>query len=96
MVDRSVSDNIAGLQAVVLAEFADSVLPQCAVVTGIRCLDNGSELPKRPRSSRRCIVRCRELSKAAEQPAQYIVHELADHASAPADAMNFKKAAALK
>lgn len=78
---RSVSDSIAGLQAAVLAGLAVSVFPQCAVVTGIRCLDNGSGLPKLPPIELVLRRKSRDLSDAAEQLARYIAHELGDPAS---------------
>jgi DNA-binding transcriptional LysR family regulator len=81
---RSVSDSIAGLQAGVLAGLAVSVFPQCAVVPGIRCLDESDGLPKLPPIELVLHRKSQDLSDAAEQLAQYIARELGDAALAPA------------
>lgn len=88
---RSVSDSIAGLQAAVLAGLAVSVFPQCAVVPGIRCLDEDDGLPKLPPIELVLHRKSHELSDAAEQLAQYIAHELGDPTLASAGTLKSAK-----
>jgi DNA-binding transcriptional LysR family regulator len=80
---RSVSDSIAGLQAAVLAGLAVSVFPQCAMVPGLRCLDEDDGLPKLPPIELVLHRKNHDLSDAAEQLAQYIARELSDPVLAP-------------
>lgn len=75
---RSVCDSIAGLQAAVFAGLAVSVFARCAIVPGIRCLDEGDGFPKLPPIELVMHRKRDGVSDAAEQLAQYITHELGD------------------
>jgi len=75
---RSMSDSIAGLQAAVFAGLAVSVFPRCAVVPGLRCLDENDGLPKLPPIELVLHRKSHDLSDAAEQLAQYVARELGD------------------
>jgi len=88
---RSVSDGIAGLQAAVFAGLAVSVFPQCAVVPGLRCLDEDDGLPKLPPIELVLHRKNHDLSDAAEQLARYIAHKLGDQALMPAGVMKSAK-----
>lgn len=81
---RSVCDSIAGLQAAVLAGLAVSVFPRCAVVPGIRCLDDGDGLPKLAQIELVLFRKKQGVSDAAEQLAQYIAGELGEPSLIPA------------
>ncbi|RTL48967.1 MAG: LysR family transcriptional regulator [Bradyrhizobiaceae bacterium] len=75
---RSVCDSIAGLQAAVFAGLAVSVFPRCAVVPGLRCLDESDGLPKLPHIELVLFRKRQGVSAAAEQLAQYIARELGE------------------
>lgn len=80
---RSVCDSIAGLQAAVFAGLAVSVFPRCAIVPGIRCLNEQHGLPKLPQIEL-VLFRKQGVSEAAEQLAQYIAGELGEPSLVPA------------
>jgi DNA-binding transcriptional LysR family regulator len=79
---RSVCDSIAGLQAAVFAGLAVSVFPRCAVVPGVRCLDERDGLPKLPPVELVLHRKTQGVSDAAEQLARYIAGELGEPALA--------------
>jgi len=81
---RSVCDSIAGLQAAVFAGLAVSVFPQCAVIPGLRCLDENDGLPRLPAIELVMQRKNQDLADAAEQLAQYIARELSNPALVPA------------
>jgi DNA-binding transcriptional LysR family regulator len=81
---RSVCDSIAGLQAAVFAGLAVSVFPRCAIVPGIRSLDESDGLPKLPPIELVLFRKSQGVSAAAEQLAQYIAGELGEPPLAPA------------
>lgn len=81
---RSVCDSIAGLQAAVLAGLAVSVFPRCAVVPGVRCLDERDGLPRLVPIELVLFRKKQGVSDAAEQLAQYIAGELGEPAPVPA------------
>jgi DNA-binding transcriptional LysR family regulator len=75
---RSVCDSIAGLQAAVFAGLAVAVFPRCAIVPGIRCLDENDGLPKLPAIELVLHRKHPGVSDAAEQLAQYIARALGE------------------
>ena len=77
---RSICDSIAGLQAAVFAGLAVSVFPKCAVVPGVRCLDEAAGFPKLPPIDLVLHRKKHDVSDAAEQLAQFIARELSDSA----------------
>ncbi|MBX9710342.1 MAG: LysR family transcriptional regulator [Xanthobacteraceae bacterium] len=80
---RSVCDSIAGLQAAVLAGLAVSVFPRCAVVPGIRCLDETDGMPRLPPIELVLHRKRPSVSDAAEQLAQYIARALGEPEAGP-------------
>ncbi len=78
---RSVCDSIAGLQAAVFAGLAVSVVPRCAIVSNVRCLDESDGMPKLPSIELVMHRKSQGISNAAEQLAQYIARELGNSVS---------------